>query len=205
MVNRLLILLIIAAVCSPKALTYLNEEDVRFQELQTYRLVNTKLERTNLSKEGREIIDVLESTIRAQMKERGYEESNLGPDLILRYDIATNQRSESRSNYSPYGPPVTSRTFMESVIIVDLVDTRRDKMFWQASYDLTQQSKQLKQEQATEDAISEIFYSFPYRAATVEPDPQLADWKAGRKKIKTRRKAEKKAAKRESRVKINEQ
>jgi hypothetical protein len=203
MVNRLILLLFVTAACSPKALTYLNEEGVRFQDLQTYRLVNTKLERTNLSKEGREIIDVLEATIRLQMKERGYEESNLGPDLILRYDIATNQRTESRSNYSPYGPPVTSRTFMESVIIIDLVDTRRDKMFWQASYDLTQQSKQLKQEQATEDAISEIFYSFPYRATTMEPDPQLADWKAGRKKIKTRRKAEKKAAKRESKAKIN--
>jgi len=173
------------------------EEGVRFQEFNTYRLINTKLERTNLSKEGREIIDVLEGRIRDEMKTRGYEESNLGPDLILRYDIATNQMTESTSNFSPYGPPVTSRTFLESVIIIDLLDASKDKMFFQASYDLKQESKQIKKEYATEDAITEIFYSFPYRAGEIKPDETLSDWKAGRKKIKVRRKAEKKAAKQE--------
>ena len=195
MVNRYLIILLLLSSCAPKALTYLNEEDVKFQNFRTYRIINTKLDRTNLSKEGREIIDLVEASLRNKMNERGYEESNLGPDLILRYDISTNRRTESTTNYTPYGPPVTSRTFLESLIIVDLTDTRRDKMFWQGSYDLRQQSKQLKKEQATEDAINEIYYSFPYRAGQAKPDPELADWKAGRKKIKTQRKLEKKEAK----------
>lgn len=197
MIYRLLLLAFLASSCAPKALTYLMEEGVRFQEFQTYRLINTKLERTNLSKEGREIIDVLEAQIRKEMKIRGYEESNLGPDLILRYDIATNQMTESTSNFSPYGPPVTTRTFLESVIIVDLLDARKDKMFFQASYDLKQESKQLKKEYATEDAISEIFYSYPYRAGQKKPDETLSDWKTGRKTIKARRKVEKKEAKKE--------
>lgn len=195
MINRFVVVLLILSSCAPKALTYLNEEGVKFQNFQTYRIVNTKLDRTNLSKEGREIIDIVEAALRNKMNERGYEESNLGPDLILRYDISTNRQTETSTNFSPYGPPVTSRTFLESLIIVDLTDAGREKMFWQGSYDLKQQSKQLKKEQATEDAISEIYYSFPYKAGEAKPDPALADWKAGRKKIKAQRKLEKKEAK----------
>jgi hypothetical protein len=197
MKNRLVIVLLVLSGCAPKALTYLNEEGVKFQNFQTYRIINTKLDRTNLSKEGREIIDIVEASLREKMKDRGYEESNLGPDLILRYDISTNRQTESSRNYSPYGAPVTSRSYLESLIIVDLTDAKREKMFWQGSYDLKQQSKQLKKEQATEDAISEIYYSFPYRAGDAKPDPQLADWKTGRKKIKAKRKLEKKQAKQE--------
>jgi hypothetical protein len=200
---RIVLLLLVLSGCAPKALTYLNEEGVKFQNFQTYRIINTKLDRTNLSKEGREIIDIVEASLRRKMKERGYEESNLGPDLILRYDISTNRQTEATTNYSPYGPPVTARTYLESLIIVDLTDAKREKMFWQGSYDLKQQSKQLKKEQATEDAVSEIFYSFPYKAGEAKPDPALADWKTGRKKIKAKRKLEKKQAKQEEKKKTN--
>ena len=69
--------LIVLVGCAPKALTYLNEEEAKFKQYKTYRLLNTKLERTNLSKDGREILDIVEYAIRGKMKERGYEESNL--------------------------------------------------------------------------------------------------------------------------------
>lgn len=202
--NRLLFLLLVFALaaCAPKALTYLIEDGVKFEKFNTYRLVNTKLDRTNLSKEGRDVLDVLEKAIKQKMNERGYEESNLGPDLILRYEISTNRQTQTSTNLNPYGfgPPVNTRTYLESIVILELIDNSRDKMFWQASYDLKQQSKQLKKEYATEDAVSEMFYSFPYRAGESKPDPALADWKAGRKVIKARRKEEKKQAKLEKKA-----
>lgn len=181
--------------CSPKPLSYLNEKGVPLQHFQTYRLLNTKVERTNLSKDGREILSILEESIREKMAERGYEESNLEPDLILRYEITTNQQMETSTSAGPFGPPVTSRTYMESLIIVDLMDASKRKMFWQSSFDLRKQTKDLRQEQATEFAVSEIFYSYPYRAGSAKPDPSLSDWKSGRKKLKAKHRAEKKAEK----------
>lgn len=194
MVNRFLILLFIASSCAPRAITYLNEE-VKFQNFNTYRILNTKLDRTNLSKEGRAILDLLEASIREEMSERGYQESNLAPDLILRYEIATNRHTGSNNNTSPFTRNVSTRVYMQSIILLDLTDANRKKMFWQSSYDLKQQQKELKKEYATEDAVSEIFYSFPYRAGKKTPDSELSDWKAGRKKIKKKRKVEKKEAK----------
>ena len=195
MVKRLFVLFFIVSSCAPTAITYLNEE-AKFQNFKTYRILNTKLDRTNLSKDGREVLDLLEFSIREKMKERGYQESNLSPDLILRYEIATNRNTSSNTNRSPLAPSVSTRSYLESIILIDLTDANRRKMFWQSSYDLKRQQKELKREQATEDAISEIFYSFPYRASQRQIDPKLANWKAGRKEIKVKRKKEKKQAKR---------
>ncbi|MCP4459241.1 MAG: DUF4136 domain-containing protein [Cytophagales bacterium] len=198
MAKRFFILILVATSCAPKAITYLNEE-ATFQNFNTFRILNTKLDRTNLSKEGRDILDLIELSIRENMIDRGYQESNLSPDLILRYDISTNRRSNSNNNTnaSPFTPTVSSSTYFESIILLDLTDAQKKKMFWQSSYDLKQQTKVLKKEQATEDAISEIFYSYPYRASQKKVDDQLADWKTGRKEIKKKRKIEKKEAKKE--------
>lgn len=181
--------------CSPKVLSYYNPDVARHKEYQTYRLLNTKLERTNLSKDGRAILDVVELALRNQMNKRGYEESNLSPDLVLRYEIATNQRTQSNNNNSLFWAPVTTSTFMESLIIIDLTDTDRKKMFWQGSFDMRQETRDLKQEQATELAISEIFYLYPYRSGDATPDAKLADAKAGRKALNAKHKQEKKEAK----------
>lgn len=178
-------------------MTYFNEE-VKFQNFSTYRILSTKVDRTNLSKKGYIILDLLEFSIREKMRVRGYQESNLSPDLILRYEISTNQYA-TNTNSSPFTP----NTSMKSIILLDLTDAEKKKMFWQSSYDLKQQQKKHKKEHATEDAISEIFYSFPYRAGQSEMDPKLSDWKTGRKKIRKTRKVEKKEAKRNR--KINKQ
>jgi len=196
MIKRFFVVLLVASSCSPKAITYFNKE-VKFQNFQTYRILNTKLDRTNLSKDGREILDLLEYSIREKMKERGYQESNISPDLILRYEINTTKGASSTPNNYPLNPTVTTRIYMESIILLDLTDAKKKKMFWQSSFDLKQQGRQLKREQATEDAISEIFYSYPYMAGESKPDAELADWKTGRKAIKSKRKAEKKQAKKE--------
>ena len=197
--KQLSILILISFSCAPKAITYLNEE-AKFQNFQTYRILNTKLDRTNLSKDGRDILDLLELSIRAKMKERGYQESNLSPDLILRYEISTNRNTSSNADSNPFTPSVSNRTYMESIILIELSDAHPKKMFWQSSFDLKQQKKELRREQATEDAISEIFYSFPFRAGQRKTDPKLADWKSGRKEIKAKRKREKKQAKKDKKL-----
>lgn len=195
MIRYLLILSVFCASCTPKALSYFNKEAADFEDYKTYRLLNTKLERTNLSKEGREILDILEQEIKEEMNKRGYELSNLDPDILLRYEISTNLQTANNRNFGPYGPPVSSRTYRESVIILDMMDAERRKMFWQGSYDMEDQSRQLKREQATESAISEIFYTYPYKAESGERHEELADYKAGRKALKAQHKREKKEAK----------
>ena len=131
--KRFFIVFLVVIGCSPKALTYLNEE-TRFDRFQTYRLLNSKLERTNLSKEGREIMDILEASIRSEMKRRGYEESNLSPDLVLRYEISTNRFTSTNNGGGPFAPTISTRMYLQSVVILDLTDASKKKMFWQSSF-----------------------------------------------------------------------
>jgi hypothetical protein len=196
---------LILGSCTPKALSYLNTENANLSSYRTYRLLNTKLERTNLSKEGRAILDILETEINEQMRKRGYELSNLNPDLLLRYEISTNIQTNVNQNFNPYGAPMSTSTFRESVIIVDLMDAEKRKMFWQASYDMEDQSRQLQREQATEAAVHEIFYTYPHMARTDSTNEELADFKAGRKALKVKHKQEKKEAKKQEKALKKEQ
>ncbi len=185
--------LLLLSSCAPEPIAFLSDK-ARFQDYESFKLLSPKLNRTNLGQNSATLIDDMEYWLRYGMRERDFEENNLSPDLILRYDLVTN-RGTSTSVSPGFGYAIANtRTFLESTIILELISTETNKMIWQSSYDLSQKSGKRSRE-ATESAITDMFYTFPYRAGSKKLDEDLADFRAGRKKVKARQKAERKAEK----------
>ncbi len=163
--------------CSPKVVTYTNSK-ARFQNFSSYQMVNVKIGKRKLPAEATELLGIIESRIRMEMEEkRNYVSSNIDPDLILRYELASNTRTErdNTNNSVFYAPSLNSRVIYESVILIELLENKR--LIWQGSYDLNQSRREARNETTVNKAISLIFTTYPYKAGEAKPDPSLTSKK----------------------------
>ena len=157
--------------CSERVVNYIDTR-ARFQSFETYDLVNVKLDKRKVSPNATKLLGLIEDRIIFQMEaNRGYEESNINPDLVLRYELVSNTRSEVRNNVGFFYPTTTSQLIYESVILLELFHEK--KLIWQGSYDLTQTRRSERNEKSIQKAIDLIFTSYPYRAGKADPDPSL--------------------------------
>ncbi|MEM6831796.1 MAG: hypothetical protein AAF551_14895, partial [Bacteroidota bacterium] len=134
---QLLVICVLFASCTPRVVHFLNS-NVSYQDLNTYRLVNVKVNKRNLSREAAQLLDLIESSIQFQMSDkRMYEVSNVSPDLILRYEFISNTNSQVTQNTGFFQFPSTNiQTVYESVILLELLHDK--KLVWQGSYDMRQ-------------------------------------------------------------------
>ncbi len=159
-------LLLLATIsCTPKIVTYINTNS-NFKSFESYRLVSSQLESTNVAPENSFIFDLIKDHIHSQMERRNYKTSNISPDLLLRYEITSNTRVQTNTTQDPFlltPTQVNSRLIYESVLLLELYDQNK-KLVWQGSYDLKQQRKEKKTSRAIQKAIGYIFTSYPYQA-----------------------------------------
>jgi len=172
--KHLLFLLFVSTLisCNPKVVTYTNPK-ARFQNFSSYQIVNVKIGKRKLPPEATELLGFIESQIKLEMEERrNYAPSNIDPDLVLRYELVSNTRTERNTNNSIfYSPSFSSNVIYESVILIELLNNKR--LVWQGSYDLTQSRRETKNENAVKKAIGFIFTTYPYLAGKAVPDPTL--------------------------------
>ncbi|MEP1095225.1 MAG: DUF4136 domain-containing protein [Cyclobacteriaceae bacterium] len=168
----LLFLVTILISCNPKVITYTNPK-ARFQNFSSYQIVNVKIGKRKLPPEATELLGFIESQIKLEMEERrSYALSNIDPDLVLRYELVSNARTDRNNNNSIfYSPSFSSNVIYESVILIELLSNKR--LVWQGSYDLTQSKRESKNENAVKKAIGFIFTTYPYMAGKAVPDPTL--------------------------------
>lgn len=179
----LALLLVILASCSPKTVSYVNTK-ARFGDYETYRIVTAKAESENLDASNNQVLDMIKANIREQMKLRDYVESNIDPDLVLRYEITSSTRTETRSSSTYlYTPRLDIRTIHESILLLELLN-RNNKLVWQGSYDLKQEKKEQKTSRAIKNGIGYIFTTYPYRAKTRQPDEALTTFEKVKKSSK---------------------
>ncbi|WP_425391398.1 DUF4136 domain-containing protein [Ekhidna sp.] len=169
----LLLILIASTACSPKIVSYLNDQ-APFQTYETYRLVSARSDSKNVTPENTLIFDLIKENIHQEMKERSYVQSNISPDLTLRYEVSSNTRTETNASRDLFYPimRVNTRTIYESIILLEIKDDRK-KLVWQGSFDMRQERKEKRATKAIEKAISYIFTSYPYHAMSAEPDESL--------------------------------
>ncbi len=166
-----LILLGVISACSPKVVQFVND-DSEFGRYSTYIMVNNKVNNAELSKEGLELLNSIETQLQQQLERRGYQAITTQPDIIFRYEFISNNNSRTNVNNSPYDPFVTinTRTFRESILLLELTDRKTRKLIWQASIDLKQQHKPLKKQEELKRAIKVLFNTYPYLALNANPD-----------------------------------
>lgn len=162
---------LLAFGCTPKVIQFVNEES-KFDKYETYLLLNFKVSDEELSKEGRKMIQEIESHIQAQLDARGYKVTQQKPDMLFRYDLIANNNSRTNLDTNPYSPFVTvnTRTFREASLLFELTDRKTRKLIWQGSIDLKQQHRPKKKDEELARAIMLIFDSYPYRALSNQPN-----------------------------------
>jgi len=111
------------------------------------------------------------------MSRRGYSETKAKPDLLFRYEIVANTRTESTVNNTSFYsvPTVNTRTFLESALLIDLKQRDNKKLVWQASIDMRQHTRKSKNKDPLSDAIKQLFTTYAYRAGSKSPDPTLTE------------------------------
>lgn len=175
--NRMLLLLLIAlSACSPKVVHYINPT-AKFASFESYDLVNVKKSKSGLDPESSSFFQFIEKQIVGHMEQdRNYKPSKINPDLILRYELVSNSRTDANVNRNPLQFPTYSvRVLNESVILLELYNQK--KLVWQGSFDLTQSRREEGTEKRMKKAIEYIFTTYPYQAGSARPDPSLTSKK----------------------------
>lgn len=174
--------MLLASCSASNVIQYLDEE-ANFKGYHSFKIINYKNENKQYSSEGNAFVDSIEFYIGYQMKHRAYE-SAAKPDLMVRYELISGVESETdynnsnyyggRTYYSPfydpyYNGPRSSR-HIEGILLLEIKERKTKKLVWQGSLDL-KYSKRKKDSNLglMEDAITEIFETYPYMAGRSEP------------------------------------
>jgi len=177
--NRFFIVSVIIFLfgCSNRIVSYINPNSA-FKSFATYRMVNPKLDNSQLANNLNPVFHTIKSAISEEMSKRGYELSAAAPDLTLRYELASATRVQTNMNQDPFSPfsRVTSTTIHEAVLLLELYAINK-KLIWQGSYDLRQERKEKNIVRVLNDAVAKIFTSYPYRANNAQPDLSLTAFK----------------------------
>lgn len=177
-VGAFLLFALISACTTYKVVTFTNG-DSRFNSYYSYEIAHLKTKANQADQKKPEVVLRLEDAIHQQMAERKYQRSSKRPDLTLRYEIISNQRTEydmdtysyRQSIYNPYGYyyNINERNFTESILLLELTDVRTNKVVWQGSLDLRYSRKSRKTDNLIQDAVIKIFDSYRYTAGSDVP------------------------------------
>jgi hypothetical protein len=156
--------------CSPKVISYL-DSDADFKNFNSFRIVSVKLDGRKVAPESIKMFDDIKLEIMNQMLDRSYVQSNISPDLTLRYELSSSTRSTGNTNNNNFNNPigyppsysVTNSTIHESIILLELYDAKK-KLIWQGSYDLKNEKKEQKTTKVIKNAIDQIFTTYPYKS-----------------------------------------
>jgi len=170
-------LLLLSFGCSDKIVSFVNPK-AKFNTFETYRMVNPKVDRSEIADDNNPVFLAIKSEIQEEMSRRNYRISSVKPDLTLRYEVTSSTRVQNDAMQDPFSPfmRVNSRTIHEGILLLELYDVRK-KLVWQGSYDLKQERKEKKLKRVIKNAVGKIFTTYPHKALTSSPDPQLTVFK----------------------------
>lgn len=168
--------------CSPKVISYL-DSDANFANFNSFRIVSAKLEGRKVEAESMKMFNEIKLEIVNQMLDRSYSQSNITPDLTLRYELNSSTRSMQSNDNNDFNNPIgypnfspTRRTIYESIILLEIYDANK-KLVWQGSYDLKNEKKEQKASKVIKNAIEQIFTTYPYVAGNREIQQELTSTK----------------------------
>lgn len=171
---------IFIAGCSSVKVVSFESPRANFTNFHEYTLKRPVTNTGELSPEGQQFIDGIESTIQQEMRSRGYE-LTYSPDLEISYDIVSSRQQDTNVSRSPfwYNPwlygtayNVYQQNYTESIVMIEMRDVATGKIAWQGSLDLRYTRSSKRKENILPDAIHNIFSEYPYVAGSnrkVEP------------------------------------
>lgn len=173
--------------CSQKVISYV-DTNAKFQNFNSFRVVSAKFDGRKVEPENDRIFSEAKNQIIDQMLARSYVQSNITPDLTLRYEFNSSTRNLQNNNNNNFNNPfsypsfnTTNRTIYESIILIELYDANK-KLVWQGSYDLKNERKEEKASKVIKNALDQIFTTYPYTAGSKEINEELMNVNKNKKK-----------------------
>jgi hypothetical protein len=163
-----LVITLLQGCNSSRVVSYLNE-DIDLGRLKTFALTDF-VDQEKLNRQQQQMDSVLLEVMMRQMRFRGYEPS-FAPDMFVGYQVVLNRSSESRLNdtyghysnrsyyYSPYDYHLTTTSYLEGVMIVE-VKSPNGKLIWQGSKEF-KTSKRASTPEILRQTLLAIIATFP--------------------------------------------
>lgn len=175
----LIVMSVMIGSCSSYRVVTFTNDASSFKSYHHYKLEHLKTKANQDSTQKPEVIIRLEDAMHQQMTERRYQSVGESPDLLLRYEIISNQQTEYNvdryayrpSVFNPYGYyyDLNERNFTESILLLELKDAATGKVVWQGSLDLRYNRRSKKTDDLITDAVIRIFATYRYTAGSDVP------------------------------------
>lgn len=175
----------ILAACSARVISFIND-DIPFQNLEKYSIVNTKIRKTSFTEDELITITTIENSIKQELSRRDYIEDRL-PNIIVRWELIANQETGKNFDnyntngifYNPYYPSnrISPIVTENSVLMIEIIISSNNKIVWQASTDIDKYSDSKNKDRIIQTAVSNIFNTYLYRANQTKEDITLKSGK----------------------------
>lgn len=157
--------------CSPKVIHFINDS-APFAKYKSYAVINTKSNNTTKSSDTNDLFEIIEESIVSQMNRRGYIGPKSVSDVVIRYELIRSKKTVI-NNVNPIAAqdlnfiaPLSTTSYIEGVLLVEMIDISSKKTVWQASLDLGENKRRQGDKETIDMAVSKIFDTFLYKAGS---------------------------------------
>lgn len=160
---------------SQTLISYNKSEDIDFSKYKTYQIYGLDIKNTPEFEPKRSGLNLLIVEINNQMNARGYKKVKDNPDLIINLGVLIIKEVQTREtdfrtdapkyigqrNYNWESEEVVVRKYIEGTVTLDLVDTNKNELIWQAVSAGTLSKKREKNEKKIVKSVQKLFKKYP--------------------------------------------
>ncbi len=167
--------LIWLAGCTPAVMVNHDyDRSVNFRKYSTYRIEPARADEKDPVLNSQLNQQRIEEALKAELKSRGYTNTDQNPELVVRYftDVQNVQETQGGNNMGYWGwwgrPNNTyTRNYRQARLIVNMVDAASNKLVWQGWAEGEEnKSRRQDRDAAVRMLISRIMEQYPHRASS---------------------------------------
>lgn len=160
-------------------ISYNKTVGVDFSKYSTYQIDDLDVKNIPEFEPKKTGINLLIEEINKQMNARGYKKVKENPDLIINLGVAITNEVQTREtdirdapiyigqrNYHWESQEIVVRKYIEGTVTLDLIDTSKNEMIWQAISSGTLSKKREKNKKKIVKAVKKLFKRYPVPAIT---------------------------------------
>ena len=177
--SMLFMLLFLLYGHSQVLVSYNKSENVDFSKYNTYQIYSLDVKNIPEFEPKKAGLNLLVEEINNQMISRGYEKVKENPELIINLGVSIMDEVQTREsdirdaprymgnrNYHWEAEEIVVRRYTEGTVTLDLVDTSKNEMIWQAVSAGTLEKKREKNKKRIVRAAQKLFKKYPVKTIT---------------------------------------
>lgn len=164
---------------SQNLVSYNKSDNVDFTKFKTFQVYSLDVKNIPEFEPKKAGLNLLIEEINKQMNARGYKKVKENPDLIINLGVNITSEVQTREtdirdapkymgqrNYHWESEEVVVQKYTEGTVTLDLVDTHKNEMIWQAVSSGTLSKKREKNKKKIVKAVQKLFKKYPIKITT---------------------------------------